>query len=612
MKFYRYITLTIIIASILLVQAAAYAQVNFSDVSDHWAKKEIGEMVDKKFILGYPDGTFKPDKEVTKLDTLIMAARVLGVDKEENKEEVISCQDTYGDLLSTYNIYGKREISFLLGRNILTDDELDAYLKGENAQAYTKRYEAAVIFTKIMGKEKDVKNKTLVILSFVDSQEIPQYAKSYVEFMNSEQIMNGVTKTEFKPSMPLTRAQIAIMLLRVSSKLETEVVSIPVETESTMIGVISYIDLATRAITVKGDTSTKNYSLLTSTPIKVDNSAADINGLEKGFNVTVKTKGNEINEVSATSRAISKTISGPISSILKGTSTKLSIKQGYDVEASVEQYDIDYDLHVIRNGSISSIEGLKVEDDATVYILANNKIGKVVAEDKDKIISGVVESLTVDDKVYLTVKTDEKSNKYEALSDVVVYRNNSVSALKYVKIGDKVSVTLRYKAVKEIRADSDRKTIEGTIEEIFIAKSPKITIRAGNNTTTYDMTEDAVIKIDNVLSGIYDLRLGCKASFDLDNNTITGVLAQKKVETLEVRGSIKMINLSLGVITLSEDDASNQSQIYINSSSTKVNNIIKATNLTLNDLKEGQKIIAYGKNDRGVFVTSLIVVMDEE
>ena len=612
MKLIRgYILLTAILV-VAMIQPIVYADVGFMDVANHWAKDAIKEMVEKKFIVGYLDGTFKPDKEVTKLDTLVMASRVLGVDKEANKQEVATAEVTYKDVLSSYNIYGKKEISFLLSRKVFTNSELDLLLEGENAKAFTKRHEAAVIFTKIMGKEKEVKNKTFVILPFMDSQDIPLAAKPYVEFMNDQGIMNGVTKTEFKPDMFLTRAQIAAMLLRVSNKLEPETVNAPVELETTLTGVISYLEQSSRMIIIKNESQTKTFTLVSSTPIKVDNSTADFSSLENGFDVTVKIKSDSVLELNATSRSYTKTVVGIISSIVSPPTVKVGIKQGLEANSPIEIFEADEYLNITRNGSSVSLSSLSVDDYVTAYLLSNNKVGKIVAENKDKTIAGVVESLTIDDKVYLNVKVNDKSYKYEVMSDVTVIRNNTTSGLKDVKAGDRVTISLRYNIVREIKAESDKKAIEGIVEEIFIAKNPKITVKTGENITKYDMTSDAVIKVDNIVSEIYDLRLGTKAEFNLDNNVIVGVSAQKKVETLEIRGLIKTINLNLGLITLTNDDDTEQTQIYVNAYNTKVNDVINSTSKSLSDLKVGQKIIAYGKNDRGVFVTSLMVITSEE
>ena len=606
------IVLTLILITMaLLLQTAAYAETNFKDIKGHWAEKEIKEMVAGKMILGYPDGTFKPNNPVTKLDTLIMASRILGVDKTENSEEVIAAEETYKSMLSSYDIYGKKEISFLLNRTIFSKSEIDTYIKGENARLNTKRYEAAIVFTKIMGKEKDIKNKTFVILPFMDSQQIPLAAKSYVELMNDEGIMKGVTKNEFKPNDSLTRAQVAVLLLRVNNKLGDQSVQNPAETENIFTGKIDYINRPTMLIVVKDTSSLKNFTLLSTTLVKVDNTTAAINSLERGFDVTVKTKGTEIISVEAASRAFSKTIKCIVSSVATTPTIKIGIKDSTVDDAATENYGVDDYVQITKNGNNSTIDSINIDDFGTAYLTSDNKVGKFVVEAKDAKVSGEVKSLTIEDKVYLTVNIDKESKKYEVLSDVTVSRNGASAKLKDIKVGDDVDISLTYNKVTKIKAVSEEKTTNGTIEELVIGKDNKITIKDGAKTASYSLFTDAQIKVDNAAATIYDLRLGAKVEIKLDSNVVVSINAEKKVETLEVRGTIRLINLSLGLLTV-ETDKSEKVQIYVDSSSTKVNDVEKAAYLKLGDLKEDQKIIAYGKNDRGVFVTTLIVIITAE
>lgn len=609
-KTYKRIILTAALITMTLLNTVAYAETNFKDIKGHWAEKDIKEMVASKIILGYPDGTFKPDNSVTKLDTLIMASRILGVDKAENSEEVIAAEETYKSMLSSYDIYGKKEISFLLNRGVFSKSEIDTYIKGENAKSYTKRYEAAIIFTKIMGKEKDIKNKTFVILPFMDSQQIPASAKAYVELMNDEGIMKGMTETEFGPNSSLTRAQVAVLLLRVNNKLGNQTGQSTTGAETTFTGTIDYINRPTMLIVVKDSSGSKNFTLPTTTPIKVDNAVSTINGLERGFSVTIKSNQTGVISVEAASRAFSKTISCIVTSVSTASSAKIGIKDSTDEDAVEEVYGADDYIQVTKSGSNSTIDAVRSGDFGTAYLTSADKIGKLVIEDKDKKVSGVVESLTTDDKVYLTVSVDKKTQRYEVLSDVDVSRNGSSAKLKDIKIGDEVDLTLTYNKVRKITAESEEKTVEGTIEEIVIGKSNKITIKSGKNSNTYTLSADAQIKVDNEAAAIYDLRLGAKVEIKLDSNIVVLIKAQKKAEMLEVRGAISLINLSLGVVTV-ETDSAERVQIYVDSS-TKVNNIEKAAYVKLSELEKGQKVIVYGKNDRGVFVTSLIVISSAE
>jgi hypothetical protein len=51
------------------MQTTTTVSVKFSDVlQDHWAFKSIGDMSDRKVIVGYPDGFFRPDKVVSRAE----------------------------------------------------------------------------------------------------------------------------------------------------------------------------------------------------------------------------------------------------------------------------------------------------------------------------------------------------------------------------------------------------------------------------------------------------------------------------------------------------------------------------------------------------------------
>ena len=50
---------------------------SFPDIADHWANYEINLAYAKDIIEGYPDGTFKPDQEITRAEAVTIVNRVL-------------------------------------------------------------------------------------------------------------------------------------------------------------------------------------------------------------------------------------------------------------------------------------------------------------------------------------------------------------------------------------------------------------------------------------------------------------------------------------------------------------------------------------------------------
>lgn len=69
---------TLVFAFVLMPACAAIGKL-FPDVnSNHWAAAQIKELSEMGVIVGYPDGTFKPDDNVTRAEFAVMAIKALG------------------------------------------------------------------------------------------------------------------------------------------------------------------------------------------------------------------------------------------------------------------------------------------------------------------------------------------------------------------------------------------------------------------------------------------------------------------------------------------------------------------------------------------------------
>jgi uncharacterized repeat protein (TIGR02543 family) len=56
---------------------------DFSDISGHWAAVEIAKAAANGWVNGYPDGTFKPDQKITRAEAMALVNRVLNRDPED-------------------------------------------------------------------------------------------------------------------------------------------------------------------------------------------------------------------------------------------------------------------------------------------------------------------------------------------------------------------------------------------------------------------------------------------------------------------------------------------------------------------------------------------------
>ncbi len=216
-----FITVMLVVGMFSTVSAASFPDLQ----SRHsWAKDAIDNMVNRGILKGYTDGTFKPDKAVTHMETLIIAARIMGVDEDENEEYREIALKRYESALASYDISYKAEVAYLLYTGVLATDELSNYISKSAKDQPLKRYEAAVLLTKLVGGEKDALAESVIILDFADASSIPSSAKAYVKYVNDCGLMNGMEENKFVPSGELTRAMISTVMYRAEEYMEEKIV----------------------------------------------------------------------------------------------------------------------------------------------------------------------------------------------------------------------------------------------------------------------------------------------------------------------------------------------------------------------------------------------------
>ena len=111
----------------------------FSDVIGHWAAKEIGIAYYNDWIKGYPDGTFKPDQNITRAEAMTLINRVLErrpespADLLTNMNKWTDNMDTskwyYLDVQEATNSHGytRKTFNYELWRQMLNDPDWSRY-----------------------------------------------------------------------------------------------------------------------------------------------------------------------------------------------------------------------------------------------------------------------------------------------------------------------------------------------------------------------------------------------------------------------------------------------------------------------------------------------------
>ncbi|MEK5230258.1 S-layer homology domain-containing protein [Lysinibacillus sp. FSL K6-0232] len=148
------------------------------------------------YIQGFPDGTFGPEKNVTRAQVALMLARILGY-----TEEQVS-QAPFKDVAQTHPAAGA--IAFVKAQGLMNGDNQGNF----HAGAKMTRAEMATVVAnfKELAVEEDV------ALTFKDTKG--HWAQWIIEANRTAGIINGLPNGKFAPNDALTRAQAVVMINR--------------------------------------------------------------------------------------------------------------------------------------------------------------------------------------------------------------------------------------------------------------------------------------------------------------------------------------------------------------------------------------------------------------
>lgn len=600
--------ITSVIISILLLTAlfafTVSADIVFTDVTKEkysWAIYQIEEMAQLGIIKGYNSKIFAPEDAVTKIQALLLCSRILGSEEDEAEDYVKLSVELYGDFVREYSDEYIENICYLIYKGVLSINELPIYIGEDNANVPLKRYEAATLITKTMdavATAEAMSSRTV----FKDSDDIPAVSKPYVNYVYSRGIMQGMTPTEFVPLYNVTRAQMAVLLYRMMEALE----------ETRIYGTVNNVNVNTIMYT-DGEGNSSGISVLpkAQTKVFVDGYASAINSIAPKSAICITKRGEDIYRIEAVTVTGDEIFIGAVTSV--STSSSGSKIKVYEIGGNeVFEFPISNDVSVTYNNAPSSLSNVKTGSYVELHI-TGGVVNLIKAEPKQKTVVGTVTDITLYPKVLISVKLSSGETEQYALADEVsVTRNNKTAETSDVLVGDKVTLTLTYNQISQIKASSTSFSDTGVIDEIKIAVQPTITISSKGTSTTYNLSRDAVYEIDGMEATIYDLRLGATVSVAIEGETVTKVSSSSPTVSSAITGKISVLNTAYGFFILESQEMSGSTvstQVFFKSSSVKIYDSVNRKEISYTGLKQGMNVTVTGYMDTGAFVASAIVIL---
>lgn len=176
-------------------------EASFTDMENYkWAEPYIKHVYELGIVSGYGDGTFRPEKNVSREEAVKMLMTLFNKDSDTSEvlpfEDVSKDRWSYPYILKAYNnkiVSGMSNNTFGVSREV-------------------SRQEMAVMTWNVL-KEMGISEKNRLVFS--DEDEIAEWAKEAVAILGGCDVIHGRTGKDglnFEPKEPVTRAEAAVIL----------------------------------------------------------------------------------------------------------------------------------------------------------------------------------------------------------------------------------------------------------------------------------------------------------------------------------------------------------------------------------------------------------------
>ncbi|MBO8126998.1 MAG: S-layer homology domain-containing protein [Firmicutes bacterium] len=294
MKLRSRLVLLVLTLSLVLTTfgTQAVAATLLSDLDGHWAENAVLSLVDQGVINGYPDGTFRPEKEVTRAEYAKILALAFDISPKPGTD--------FSDVKTDH--WAANYINALAEDGIITGYP-DGTFRPNN---HITRAEAVTMVARVL----DLLN---------NDETIPQWSQSFmdvgpdhwafipVELTSRLQVLPPQWSDRFQPKRNITRAEVAYMVFKATDFEVTK-------------GTVSSIDTETNTIIVRPVVGNRQLFMLPSKTIILRNgSVTDLSKFMEGDQVHILShKDGDTVYVKAMGILNQDDISNKVSSLVKG------------------------------------------------------------------------------------------------------------------------------------------------------------------------------------------------------------------------------------------------------------------------------------------------------
>ena len=197
--------LSLAVVAFGIMPAIAFPDVN----SDHWAAAEIKLLSEQGVIVGYPDGTFKPDDNVTRAEFAAMAIRALNQHHTKVVQPV-----NFTDV--TVEHWAYEDIQKALYFDLISYEKEGELFRPDDSVSRAESMAVAVnaLTTETISLEKA---KSVLAKRYIDTHTVPEWfliPAGKAEILGMIVVIPSAEKASLEAERPATRAEVAAILFK--------------------------------------------------------------------------------------------------------------------------------------------------------------------------------------------------------------------------------------------------------------------------------------------------------------------------------------------------------------------------------------------------------------
>jgi hypothetical protein len=174
-----------------------FAASSTSDIKGHWAESQLNSWIEKGFIEGYADGSFKPNHSITRAEFVALVNHSFHFTEKTD----VSFTDVNSSHWAIEEVARAVKAGYIQG-----------YSDGSfGANKVVSRQEVAVMIGRLLKMESMADDQGLI--GFKDKDTFAEWSKASIRAVTAKKIMQGYAADQtFRPQAPITRAEAVVTL----------------------------------------------------------------------------------------------------------------------------------------------------------------------------------------------------------------------------------------------------------------------------------------------------------------------------------------------------------------------------------------------------------------